>query len=204
MIGYRAWLHGAVNDLCKPLNKDEYRVLGIVAVLGPLVGAVIGFIAVPRWDAALIVAILSIPGGLLAGALSIALRRYGAARQSETAKRPTTLRGATLALVLLAAITVVLNYTTPSRLIRTIEFVTVAGAVFTIIRPDGAKRPALLLASAGLATAVALLVVYTIRSQWIQITVIAVAVAVQVAVAIVRHVSRRKKVETDSAEPGRR
>ena len=108
-----------------------------------------------------------------------------------------------MALVLLAVLGVELYYW-PSVMIRFIEFVTVAVAVFAILLPAAAKRPTMLRVITGLAIAVALLVVYTIRSQWIQIIVIAVAVAVQVAVAIVRHVSRRKRVEADSAEPGRR
>jgi hypothetical protein len=47
-MNYSAWIHGAVNDLRKPLSRDEYRNLGTCTVLGVLFGATIGFIVIGR------------------------------------------------------------------------------------------------------------------------------------------------------------
>lgn len=60
--------------LRKPLNKDDYRALGVVGVLGVLFGAALGFVAVPRWECAAITAILAIPGSLFGGVLYILLK----------------------------------------------------------------------------------------------------------------------------------
>ena len=88
MTRFSAWLHGVVNDLRKPLNNNEYRVLGRVAVLSILGTAAIAFVAFPKWQIALIVVALAIPGSLFAGGLSILLLR-----RRRVAKQPSMLRG---------------------------------------------------------------------------------------------------------------
>lgn len=61
--------------LRKPLDKDAYLALGVVGVLGVLLGAALGYAAVPRWECAAMTAILAIPGSLFGGVLYILLKR---------------------------------------------------------------------------------------------------------------------------------
>lgn len=75
-----------LNLLRKPLNKDEYRAVGIVGVLGVLFGAALGFIAVPRWECAAMTAIFFIPGSLFAGVLSILLQRLRLEKGVDTSR----------------------------------------------------------------------------------------------------------------------
>jgi hypothetical protein len=75
-----AWAHGVANGLRTPINKDGYRILAMVAVLVALLAATTGFIVIQSWEFALTCAILSLPGGLFAGVLSILwFRRHRAA-----------------------------------------------------------------------------------------------------------------------------
>ena len=69
------WIDDVARSLRKPLGGDEYRALGVVAAGGVLLGAVLGLIAVARWDVALVCAVLAIPGSLLCGAMHIVLRK---------------------------------------------------------------------------------------------------------------------------------
>ena len=59
--------------LNSPLDKSEYRTLLVVGIRGVLFAAILGFLAVPghRWEAALVVALLAVPGCLLAGVICI-------------------------------------------------------------------------------------------------------------------------------------
>ena len=130
MTRFFAWAYGVVNDLRKPLNKDGYRVLGMVAVLVALSAATIGFIVVPRWEFALICAILSLPGSLFAGMLSILwLQRQRAARRRDMRWM---ISGVAMLLVAIGAMRG-LHYALPSALAQIIV-ITVAVAVITIAR----------------------------------------------------------------------
>ena len=74
------------NPFKVPLNKDAFHMLAIVGVLGFLLGATIGFLAVPQWKGAFVGAVLSIPGSLFAGVLSILFQWH------IPTKRPSLLR----------------------------------------------------------------------------------------------------------------
>ncbi len=69
-----AWLYSVVNELRTALKKEGYGELVIAIVLGAILVGSLGFIAVLRWEAALIFAVMSIPGGLLAGVTSVLSR----------------------------------------------------------------------------------------------------------------------------------
>lgn len=114
-----------VNRLRQPLDKDAYRVLGIVGVLGTLFGAVFGFIVVPRWDVALACAILAIPGSLFAGGLAILLRR------DKPATRRDVLRNASIIAIILVATgaLVGLRHVIPSLVIRLTVIAVVAEVI---------------------------------------------------------------------------
>ena len=62
--------------LRKPLNKDDYRAIGVVGILGVLFFAALGFVAVPTWQGAALGAILAIPGSLFAGVLHVLVHTY--------------------------------------------------------------------------------------------------------------------------------
>ena len=59
------------SSLRKPLDLQAFRLIATFCLIGMLFGATIGFIAVPRWDAAIVGALLAIPGGLFGGALAV-------------------------------------------------------------------------------------------------------------------------------------
>jgi hypothetical protein len=185
MGDYSAWLLGAVSGFRKPLGKDEYLAVGLVAVLGTVLGATIGYIAVPRWDAALVVAMLSLPGGLFAGALAVLLLR-----RRKAVERPTSLRAA-VGFLLGIALLVAVYCATQSIWIR-ITCLSVVFAVMAMVLPEPAKRPSMLRLISGLALGTALIVAvhYTISSTCIQTVVLAAAVAV---IAIVRRVTRPER-----------
>ena len=117
----------------RPLNKDEYRILGMVAMMGVLLSAAIVFVAVPRPELAQVTAVCAIPGSLFAGVFCILWDRHlRAAKRPEMAKRPGTLRVISN-LAIGSAMFVVLRYAIPSWLIRTIVLFAVI-AVMAIAR----------------------------------------------------------------------
>ncbi len=71
----------------QPLNKNELRVVAWVCCLGIVFGAVVGYLVVPQWDLALACGLLAVPGGLLAGALAVALQRRGVGEQTTTRQK---------------------------------------------------------------------------------------------------------------------
>jgi len=120
-------------NLREPINRAEYRVLGTITVLGALLGATIGYIAVARWDAALVIATLSIPGSMLGGLVAVlSLRWQRATKRPEAAKR-LTVPQAIFVLVIGVAIVVALQHVIPSLWIRVTVYC-VAGAVYRIVR----------------------------------------------------------------------
>ena len=88
--------------------------------MGILVGATLGFIAVPRWDVAIVGAILAIPGGLLAGALAVFLQRKTAKQQSMS--------GSAIMLGLIIVMTAI-HLAIPSDIVRCIVLAIVGAAI---------------------------------------------------------------------------
>jgi len=105
-----------MSSLRKPLDKDAYRVLGMFAVGGVLLGATLGFMMrprasdtdVPRWATALLCAVLAIPGSLLTGVMHIALRQVS--RQANTAKMTPAERRQAARIVLIYSILVLVKW----------------------------------------------------------------------------------------------
>ena len=129
MARFSAWLYDAVKSLRRPLDRDAYRVLGIVCVLGVLLMATIGFVAVGRWEVALILAIFAIPASLLVGVLNILwLQRHGGAKRPDVRWVVSVL--ATIILSAYAAGK--LQDTRPSMFVR-IVLVTVCGTVVIFV-----------------------------------------------------------------------
>ena len=116
--------------LSKPLCRDEYLVSVIVLVVGILFGATIGFIAVPEWEAAMVCALLSVPGGLSAGALTVVFQR-----QSGKAGPAEMLRHIPSFALILTSVVVVaaLQQAIPSLLIRSILLTVIAVVVTTVV-----------------------------------------------------------------------
>ncbi len=112
--------------LRKPLNNDEYRVLGITGVLSVLLGAALGFVAVPRWKGAAIGAIFAIPGSLFVGVLWILLRRL---RAEKGASMPRVVVWRVVLVATIMATLMGLRYALPSVLWRTVLVATIAASI---------------------------------------------------------------------------
>jgi hypothetical protein len=116
MASRPGWSHGILSLLRKPLDKDAYRVLGMFAVGGVLLGATLGFMMrprapdtdIPRWKTALLCAVLAIPAGLLYGALYVALRQLW--RQANTAKMAPVERRQAARIVLIYGMVVLVKW----------------------------------------------------------------------------------------------
>ncbi|MBM81838.1 MAG: hypothetical protein CMJ78_14780 [Planctomycetaceae bacterium] len=124
------------NPFKVPLNKDAFHMLAIVGVLGFLLGATIGFLAVPQWKGAFVGAVLSIPGSLFAGVLSILFQWH------IPTKRPSLLRmisSFAIIAVLIAAM-VGLQQLIPSLFLRSIVVATVAYLIAAAFHHYRGKR----------------------------------------------------------------
>ena len=118
----------------KPITRDEYRVIAIVAILSMLLMAAIVFAIDHRWQVAAVTAVLSIPGGLFGGVLWCVLRR-GCPKPTtwrEVAEQG-SLRPIAISAFLAALMYIVLCYAIPSQLTRLVVVITQL-ACFAIAR----------------------------------------------------------------------
>jgi hypothetical protein len=62
--------------LNEPLDKNSFRTISSIGLLGLFMGAVLFAIAIPKWEYILIGIALSIPGALLSGALMVFCNKF--------------------------------------------------------------------------------------------------------------------------------
>ena len=77
-------LNELLTFLRQPVDKRDYRTIAVVGVLGVLVGAALGLAAMPRWEMAVVGALLALPGSLFWGIL------YGPLERAKQQMHPRT------------------------------------------------------------------------------------------------------------------
>ncbi len=125
------WAHGVADDVRKPINKSDYRIVALVAVLVDLALATIVLISSRDWGVALLCALFALPGALLAGGLCI-LRRQ---RRGAMSRRDKRQRISLLVMLVALVVNYGLVYGIPSDSVRLIV-TTVALAVIAVVWPS--------------------------------------------------------------------
>lgn len=71
MRRFSAWVRSLVTEVRTALKEEGYGDLLMAVLLGAILLASLGLVATSRWEGALLFAIVSIPGGLLGGVLTV-------------------------------------------------------------------------------------------------------------------------------------